>query len=390
MATLKSRQILSERQAAAKASIKEYNNPSTLQKLALQNKRALQSKSFLDYVQNPLGILGGVVSNSIQKVVTGEILENTALEGLSLSSGTLSYTKLWRYRLLMKGSNGMEQTEYSPRPTLSSIVADALPFVKSSGDDSHLHTTKPESLSAAEKSYPGNEPEKIKARRLQSEEFIPAGINYVKAKFEALEQLKNDKSRLKNQVKIINASVSPYQAIILQNRPNEITIDPKSNWAAVHSMGRNVPFMMYTGGEETVSFDVSWFANDPARRDEVLWKCKLLESWSRADGYSASPPVLILSWGKSKVFRNDQYYILESARYILKNFQDLAKSNDQIIDLHLNPAVATQSLVFKRISMTNLTHEDIVPLEELLGTDYFDSQGNPIKVSGIEYNESLE
>ena len=370
MATLKSREILSAKQRAGAQAASQYKDPSAWQKLAMRTKRNLNNKDWVDRVQNPLGILGGVVSNAIQTVTSGEVLQGTKAEGLSLTEGTLSYTKLWRYKLLMKGDNGMEKSDYSPRPSVSSIITDALPFIKDKETDKdNFHTTK--TLSAAEKR--AKDSDKIKARREaardSSAKFTPAGIDYVKSKFEALEGLT---TRRKNEIIIINASVSPYQSIILQNRPTELNIDPKSTWVTISSMGRNNPFLMYTGGEDNITFEISWFVNDPQHRDEVIWKCKLLESWSRANGYMASPPVLNIKWGASDIFKDDDFFILESAKYTLTHFQDQAKKyeadyNSNFIDLKLNPNCATQQLSFKRVTLANTTHEEIVPLSKLQG-----------------------
>ena len=367
MATLKSREILAARQKAAASSTSEYKDPSAWKKLAMRTKRDINSKNWVNWVQNPIGILGGVVTDAIQVVTSGEFLQGTKAEGLTLTAGTLSYTKLWRYKLLMKGDNGMEKSEYSPRPTIWSILPNALPFIKEKETDKiNLHTTK--TLSEAEKK--ARDADKIAARR-SSKEFVPAGKDYVKSKFEALEGLT---TRRQNEIIIINASVSPYQSLVLQNRPNQLNIDPKSTWVSINSMGRNNPFMMYTGGEDTISFDISWFANDPQHRDEVIWKCKLLESWSKANGYMASPPLLNIKWGASNIFSDTDYFILESAKYTLSNFQDRARrpgigygDTDQFIDLKLSPACATQTLSFKRVTLENTTHNDIVPLTKLQG-----------------------
>ena len=370
MATLKSREILAARQQAGAKAAPEYKDPHAWKKLAMRTKRNLDSKDWLDWVQNPLGILGGVVTNAVQTVTTGEALQGTAFEGLSLTSGTLSYTKLWRYKILMKGDNGMEKSDYSPRPNVDSLLHSALPFIKEKQTDrENLHTTK--TLSEAERN--AIDAEKIRIRRAvardSSVKFTPAGIDYVKSKFEALEGLTR---RRKNEIIIINASVSPYQSIILQNRPNELSIDPKGSWASISSMGRNNPFMMYTGGEDTISFEISWFASDPKHRDEVIWKCKLLESWSKANGYLASPPVLNIKWGASDIFKDTDMFILESAKYTLTNFQDQAKKygedySAELIDLKLVPNCATQSLTFKRVTTANTTHDEIVPLTKLQG-----------------------
>ena len=373
MATLKSREILAARQKSAASSSAEYQDPSAWKKLAMRTKRNINSKNWVDWVQNPIGILGGVVADSIQTTVF-EGLQGTSAEGLSAVTGTLTYTKLWRYKLLMKGPNGMEKSDYSPRPTVGSIIKDALPFIKEKeADRDNYHTTRPLSLSAAEKRYPGNEPDKIKARRTahQGAIFTPVGKDYVKSKFEALAGIT---ARRKNEIIIINPSVSPYQSIILQNRPDELNIDPKSTWVSINSMGRNNAFMMYTGGEDTISFEISWFANDKEHRDEVVWKCKLLESWSKANGYLASPPLLHIKWGASEIFSDTDFFILESARYTLTNFQDQARKpgvgydqSSEFLDLKLNPSCAKQTLSFKRVTLANTTHEEIVPLAKLQG-----------------------
>ncbi len=141
------------------------------------------------------------------------------------------------------------------------------------------------------------------------------------------------------------------------------------------SMGRNNPFMMYTGGEDTISFDISWYSNDPMNREDVLTKCRLLESWSKANGYNQAPPVLRISWGTSGIFDND-LFILYSASYKLNNFQDrysgssidtdeFSRSVTRTINLGLLPSIATQSLVFKKVTGKNLTHNDICSPEKL-------------------------
>ena len=118
----------------------------------------------------------------------------------------------------------------------------------------------------------------------------------------------------KNNIIIINDNISPPVSIVIQNRPNEISVDTQTSWVAVKSMGRNNPFMVYTGGEDTISFDVSWYSSDPNNREDILTKCRLLESWSKANGYRQSPPTLKISWGSSGIFDND-LFILYSASY---------------------------------------------------------------------------
>lgn len=177
-----------------------------------------------------------------------------------------------------------------------------------------------------------------------------------------------------NQIIIVNTNTSPVTSIILQNRPPTIQVNNQSYWVSVKSMGRNNPFMMYTGGEDSIQLEVSWFVTNEHNRKEVLTKCRLLESWSRADGYAASPPTLKISWGNANIFENDQF-ILESASYQLSNFQSYSREysvksgadniSKRTLDIGLAPQCATQTLIFKRVTNFNRTHLDIIPFEEL-------------------------
>ena len=187
----------------------------------------------------------------------------------------------------------------------------------------------------------------------------------------------------KNQIIIINTNTVPATKLIIQNRPNELSVDPVSSWASVKSFGRNDPFQIYNGSEKTISFDISWYSVDAENRDDVVTKCKLLESWTKSDGYQTSPPILKISWGGSEIFESE-LFILTSANYKLTHFQSShyqvsgnawptqnknmpawpAKQNQvpmtTVKDLKLLPNCATQTLIFKKVSMGNTTHSQIV------------------------------
>ena len=344
-------------------------DPSNWEKMGRKYRLATR-KSAMNWVQNPIGIAGGVVSDTITKVFSGEYLEGTPAEGLNINNlvGGVGLSKIWRLMLLFPRHPEMEQG-ISPRP---SIEEASLPFINRDKEDlENKHTTK--NLSAAELASP--DATKIRVRRDRdhlgdSEELLAIERrNYTEAKFKALEAI--PKAR-QNDIIIFNLSVSPYQSITLQNRPDELRVDPKSAWATVASMGRNNPFYLYTGGEDTISFDISWFVSDPTRRDEVVAKCRLLESWTKADGYNPAPPILLIKWGGSGIFNNDNF-ILESAPYTLTHFQDRAMSKadeyykGQIQDLKLYPNCAKQTLTFKKVTSSNITHAQIVDPAVLQG-----------------------
>lgn len=351
------------------ANIKTSAESSTWQRMLLKHKRAA-AKPLVQIIQNPVGIVGGLVTNGIQTIYSGEILEGTSAEGLSL----MNYTKFWRMKLLMKNTS-MAKTEYSPRPTQNQ---------PNNLKNEHYTYT----LSPAEKE--SSENEKIAYRRRQEgnaqvdwenrQERLSSQnsskFNFTQAREEAeYKSLRAASNLSKNEIIIVNDNISPYVSLVIQNRPNELRITPQSTWVSIVSAGRNNPFMMYTGGEDTVIFDISWYASDPSHREEVIAKCKLLESWTRANGYLASPPVLQIIWGQSNIFK-DQRFILESASYILTHFQDKARqyqssgdsSRDpygEVQDLKLYPNYATQSLTFKKVTAGNTSHSDIIDLKDL-------------------------
>jgi len=178
------------------------------------------------------------------------------------------------------------------------------------------------------------------------------------------------KRSITNHVIIINPHTKPITKLILQAFSN-IEVTPESTWAVVKSMGRNNPFYMFTGSEDTLSLEISWYSMDDNRED-VINKCRLLESWTKSDGYTSSPPTLWISWGNSGMFEGDSF-ILKSAPYKPSNFQNSyrkgeRKSTNEIIDLKLFPNSATQTLTFNRVTSDNRKHEDIIPNSKLKTT----------------------
>lgn len=183
-----------------------------------------------------------------------------------------------------------------------------------------------------------------------------------------------------NDIIIYNLLVSPVQYLVLQTVPKEIEFQNDSIWAVIHSMGRNTPMYHFTGAESTIQMNISWFCNDKANPQEVVAKCRLLEAWSKANGYNVGPPILKLQWGRSDLFK-DQYFILTAATYKLSNWRADAKIWDKdqkkfvrpngYADPALYPSTATQELIFRRVSSRNLTYEDIIPTEWLEKTRGF-------------------
>lgn len=193
----------------------------------------------------------------------------------------------------------------------------------------------------------------------------------------------------------MNSTDNGYQYITLQNRPPELEFQGETAWATIKSFGRNIPMYHFTGAEDKIQLQISWFCNDPERPWEVIQKCRLLEAWSKADGYYAGPPILQIDWGGSGLFSN-ALFILTSANYILKNFRDgyidRRLEKPEWVDGKLYPMAATQELVFNRVSGTNPLHSSIYDpskLEGLSGVGYLSTAPNDIKQTNVQDENSL-
>lgn len=292
---------------------------------------------------------------------------------------TSPLNKIWRAKILINRAS-------SPMPKAQSRGLNALNIANSNNgkvnDLLNQHYAREDSYSTAQR----NSPWVLGRKQVLSgtdKDSVVTSNDLTSSNREMLANRVNALRTIDNQIWIINKYTNPPTILTIQNRPNELQITPQSYWVAVKSMGRNNPFMMYTGGEDTISFDISWYASDPNNRKEVITKCNLLKSWTKADGYLSSPPVLNILWGTSGLFDNDEF-ILESAPFILTHFQNGAiferpkNFDDGIRDpwwysksaenLHLYPNCATQTLTFKRVSATNQRRVEIVSLEDLAVT----------------------
>lgn len=132
--------------------------------------------------------------------------------------------------------------------------------------------------------------------------------------------------------------------------PRELKYTPEANWKAIASMGRNNPLYHFTGGEDTLEFEIDWFAQKENRTD-VLLNCKWLESLSKNDAYENPPPPVILHWNKDMF--SDSLWIVHAAPYRMLDFQ--AHKN-------MLPQQAYQQVTLKRITETNLTRAQIQSL----------------------------
>lgn len=338
----------------------------------------LKGKSVGEWITNPVGIIGGRVDEEIRTLTdVNTFTEGTAMEGFSL----MGLNKLWRTKLFINRAKSPMEKAGSPLENGGWIPS--LFGGKTKSDPASGQTTKttysankaPDFYSHIRRQDGQDTGEKADRSLLilPREGMVRASYGITdpasgQTTLTSQGYKKTQQTILKNQIVIVSPFTSPYQAIRLQNRPNELSYTTTGTWAAVTSMGRNNPFRMYTGGEDSIQLDINWFCNDPDNRGEVITKCRLLESWTKANGYNASPPVLQLVWGSSGLYKND-YWILESASYKLTHFQDRAMRGGEILDFKLYPNYATQTLVFKKVSGHNTAWSEIVSIDELKKTE---------------------
>ena len=316
-----------------------------------------------DLLTNPLGKVGGIIADDLRGLTDiNTYVEGTPWEGLSF----MSLNKLWRFKLLINRATSTKEKDgvvFNKRQALNDVH--------------NLHQTN-NPFSSARLSSPDMAKAITRGKNITTYKNPQAESEAALKVAKAEDQIKAKKakahySQTENSIIIVSPFTSPYMSIILQCRPDEIQITPHSTWAAVTSMGRNDPFRMYTGSEDTLTFDINWYCNDPNNRGEVVTKCRLLESWTKADGYVSAPPVLQLIWGQSDLFK-DTYWILESASYKLTHFQNLANRGGTYVNLGLYPNYATQTLIFKKVSGFNRRWSDIVSIEELQKTVGIDAE----------------
>lgn len=136
------------------------------------------------------------------------------------------------------------------------------------------------------------------------------------------------------------------ESLGLQGLPRSMEYDPKSVYSVIKTPGRNLPFYTFSGSEDVLEFDITWYSVSKDKSD-VLARCKWLESMSKADGFLGRNHFARLLWGR---LFSKTMWIVESAKYTIRDWD---KVNNMF------PIHASQKVVLKRYSLTNPTHEVI-------------------------------
>lgn len=154
----------------------------------------------------------------------------------------------------------------------------------------------------------------------------------------------NDPGTRQNQPYFVDMVTT--EMLFLQMVPLELTYAPETEWNTIVSPGRNTPLYQFTGGEDTWSFSISWYANEESRQD-VLRKCKWIEALSKSNAYKEKPHRVKFIMGDLFL---DAIWIVFSAPYKISLFNRT---------LGMLPQLATQEITLKRVMTLNRTSAQI-------------------------------
>lgn len=96
--------------------------------------------------------------------------------------------------------------------------------------------------------------------------------------------------------------------IDIQFVPKELELNRQSDMGEIRIVGRNNPFYHYTGGSNSFKLELDFYSEDENRED-VVAKCRLLESWAVNDGYDKPPERIRITFGK--LFKPDEVWVIK-------------------------------------------------------------------------------
>ncbi len=137
-----------------------------------------------------------------------------------------------------------------------------------------------------------------------------------------------------------------YITMGFQFVPDKLVYNRKADFQSIKVITRNTPKYQYTGGSTTLSLKLDIYAETKSRQD-VIERCRALESLTYTNGYKEAIPHIRLVWGA--LFR-DEVWVVQSVNYELSLFKP---------DFDFMPQQAYVNITLLRVSENNLTWNDI-------------------------------
>lgn len=100
-------------------------------------------------------------------------------------------------------------------------------------------------------------------------------------------------------------ALSTLEKLEVQYIPRELTSNRQVNLGEVQVVGRNNPLQHYTGGSNRIRLELEFYS-DQRDREDVIAKCRLLESWAMNDGNVAPQEKLRVTFGR--MFKENEIY----------------------------------------------------------------------------------
>jgi hypothetical protein len=153
-----------------------------------------------------------------------------------------------------------------------------------------------------------------------------------------------------------------YKKLVIPFVPRDISYEPQSKFVGIATMGRNNPFYQFTGSEDTIKFEIDWYALKEEDKDRkvVINSCRWVEALSKADGYTGAPHRVSLMWSQENLLFKDDLWIVVDAPYVLTQFVDSYREKSIITKVGLLPQQAIQTITLKRVTSSNRTSEEII------------------------------
>lgn len=158
-------------------------------------------------------------------------------------------------------------------------------------------------------------------------------------------------------------AVRGYSKLVLPFVPRELSYEPSSKFVGIATMGRNTPFYQFTGAEDTIKFEIDWYALEEKDLDRknVINACRWVEALSKSDGYDGIPHRVKLVWGSNDLLWQDDLWLVVDAPYVLSEFKSGYKEKDGLFtNIGLMPQQAIQTITLKRVTSYNRTTSDIL------------------------------
>lgn len=119
----------------------------------------------------------------------------------------------------------------------------------------------------------------------------------------------------KNALYLISVK-TPSDRMAIQFVPKELSLDRSIDIEEIKIVGRNNPLYQYSTGTTELSFELDFYAEEESRED-VIRRCRWLESFAYADGSAEPPDQLKLVFGK--LFKAE-VWVLKSISSKVSNF----------------------------------------------------------------------